>query len=70
MTDALSSDTVVVQVSTAAAAMAGSISGSTTFTKEASGGTPRLMDASSMESGRLNSVDEALRTPNGSRRTM
>ncbi|MNW06085.1 hypothetical protein D3C71_2024330 [compost metagenome] len=61
---------MVVQVSTAAAAMAGAISGSTTFKNEANGGTPRLTDASSMESGRLKSVDEALRTPNGKRRTM
>ncbi|MNL74473.1 hypothetical protein D3C87_2001170 [compost metagenome] len=70
MTEALSSETLVGQVSTAAAAMAGAIKGSTTLMKDANGGTPRLMEASSMESGRLNSVDEALRTPKGSRRTM
>ena len=53
MIEAESSATVVVQVSTAAAASAGTMSGSTTLRKVRPGGTPRLIDASSIERGML-----------------
>ena len=36
----------------------------------ASGVTPRLIDASSIDVGMLYSIDDALRTPNGRRRTV
>ena len=52
-TEALSSATVVVYTSTPAAAIEGSINGNTALKKVCSGGTPRLTDASSIESGML-----------------
>ena len=60
---------LVTHIMIAAATTEAFITGSTTLKKVARGDTPRLIDASSSESGMLNSIDEALRTENGARRT-
>ncbi|MNU01351.1 hypothetical protein D3C72_2447250 [compost metagenome] len=68
--EADSSDIVVSHIRIAADMIDAFMAGRITLKNVISGDTPRLIDASSIESGMLNSTDDALRTANGSRRTV
>ena len=60
---------VVAHIRMAAEMIEAFIAGRMILKKVFNGETPRLIDASSMDSGMLKSVEEALRTAKGRRRT-
>ncbi|MOA65986.1 hypothetical protein D3C78_1925850 [compost metagenome] len=68
--EADSSEIVVSHIRMAAEMIDAFMAGRITLKNVISGDTPRLIEASSIDSGMLNSTDEALRTANGRRRTV